>query len=99
LEPPVSGGERQNMRIDLRFILLLLCFFLSGFAALLYETAWAREQCRSSTARVSIAPRVPVSAKLRYPVVLFVSFAPSPIYQVEQKMLHRPIESTQNSVK
>ena len=31
------------MRIDLRFILLLLCFFLSGFAALLYETAWARE--------------------------------------------------------
>jgi spermidine synthase len=31
------------MKIDLRFILLLLCFFLSGFAALLYETAWARE--------------------------------------------------------
>jgi spermidine synthase len=31
------------MRFDLRFILLLLCFFLSGFAALLYETAWARE--------------------------------------------------------
>jgi spermidine synthase len=31
------------MRLDLRFILLLLCFFLSGFAALLYETAWARE--------------------------------------------------------
>jgi len=28
---------------DLRFTLLLLCFFLSGFAALLYETAWARE--------------------------------------------------------
>src|SRR5262245_50387966 len=27
----------------LRFILLLLCFFLSGLAALLYETAWARE--------------------------------------------------------
>src|SRR5262245_63707669 len=25
------------------FPLLLLCFFLSGFAALLYETAWARE--------------------------------------------------------
>jgi spermidine synthase len=25
------------------FILLLLCFFLSGFAALVYETAWARE--------------------------------------------------------
>jgi len=31
------------MRLDLRFILLLVCFFLSGFAALLYETAWARE--------------------------------------------------------
>jgi spermidine synthase len=31
------------MRVDLRFILLLVCFFLSGFAALLYETAWARE--------------------------------------------------------
>jgi spermidine synthase len=28
---------------NLRFFLLLLCFFLSGFAALLYETAWARE--------------------------------------------------------
>src|SRR5262245_45508632 len=27
----------------LRFFLLLLCFFLSGLAALLYETAWARE--------------------------------------------------------
>lgn len=31
------------MRIDLRFSLLLLCFFLSGYAALLYETAWTRE--------------------------------------------------------
>ncbi|HXV37054.1 MAG TPA: fused MFS/spermidine synthase [Myxococcota bacterium] len=31
------------MRVDARFPLLLLCFFLSGFAALLYETAWARE--------------------------------------------------------
>src|SRR3990172_11226700 len=31
------------MEADLRFFLLLLCFFLSGFAALLYETAWARE--------------------------------------------------------
>jgi spermidine synthase len=43
LEPTASGGEQKDMRIDLRFILLLLCFFLSGFAALLYETAWARE--------------------------------------------------------
>ena len=31
------------MKVDLRFILILLCFFLSGFAALLYETVWARE--------------------------------------------------------
>jgi spermidine synthase len=31
------------VKIELRFSLLLLCFFLSGFAALLYETAWARE--------------------------------------------------------
>jgi len=28
---------------SLRFPLLLLCFLLSGFAALLYETAWTRE--------------------------------------------------------
>src|SRR5262245_29246829 len=30
-------------RPTLRFFLLLLCFFFSGLAALLYETAWARE--------------------------------------------------------
>jgi spermidine synthase len=29
--------------MDLRFALLLSCFFLSGFAALLYQTAWIRE--------------------------------------------------------
>ncbi len=29
--------------MDIRFGLLLACFFLSGFAALLYETAWTRE--------------------------------------------------------
>ncbi|MAI80355.1 MAG: hypothetical protein CL917_15510 [Deltaproteobacteria bacterium] len=29
--------------MDARFILLQVCFFLSGFAALLYETAWTRE--------------------------------------------------------
>ncbi len=29
--------------MSLRFPLLLACFFLSGFAALLYETAWMRE--------------------------------------------------------
>ena len=29
--------------MDLRFGLLLVCFFVSGFAALLYQTAWTRE--------------------------------------------------------
>ena len=29
--------------VDRTFQLLLLCFFLSGFAALLYQTAWTRE--------------------------------------------------------
>jgi len=29
--------------MDLRFNLLLVCFFVSGFAALLYQTAWTRE--------------------------------------------------------
>ncbi len=29
--------------MDLRFALLLVCFFISGFAALLYQTAWTRE--------------------------------------------------------
>jgi spermidine synthase len=29
--------------MDLRFALLLVCFFVSGFAALLYQTAWTRE--------------------------------------------------------
>jgi spermidine synthase len=28
---------------ETRFVLVLLCFFLSGFAALLYQTAWTRE--------------------------------------------------------
>lgn len=31
------------MRGDFRFLLLLGCFFLSGFAGLLYETAWTRQ--------------------------------------------------------
>lgn len=31
------------MRTDLRFALTLACFFLSGFAALLFQTAWTRE--------------------------------------------------------
>ncbi len=29
--------------MDRRFALLLLCFLLSGFSALLYQTAWTRE--------------------------------------------------------
>ena len=29
--------------MDLRFFVILLCFFLSGFSALLYQTAWTRE--------------------------------------------------------
>ena len=29
--------------MDPRFPLLLVCFFVSGFAALLYQTAWTRE--------------------------------------------------------
>ena len=31
------------MKSGLSFALLLLCFFLSGLAALIYETAWTRE--------------------------------------------------------
>ncbi len=31
------------MRLDARQLLLLLCFFLSGLAALIYETAWTRQ--------------------------------------------------------
>ena len=31
------------MSFDPRFTLVLLCFFLSGFAALIYQTAWTRE--------------------------------------------------------
>ena len=29
--------------MDIRFFLLLICFFVSGFAGLVYETAWTRE--------------------------------------------------------
>ncbi len=29
--------------MDLRYLLVLVCFFVSGFAGLLYETAWTRE--------------------------------------------------------
>jgi spermidine synthase len=38
-----SGRPEGVMPKDRSFPLLLLCFFLSGTAALVYETAWARE--------------------------------------------------------
>ena len=31
------------MKIDRRFVLLLSCFFLSGLAGLIYQTAWTRQ--------------------------------------------------------
>ena len=34
--------ERAYASRDRSFALLLLCFFLSGLAALIYQTAWAR---------------------------------------------------------
>src|SRR5262245_26619515 len=33
----------EGSRLDLRYLLVLICFFFSGFAGLLYETAWTRE--------------------------------------------------------
>jgi spermidine synthase len=44
-DPPLSTGiePRKLPALDHRFPLLLLCFLLSGFAALLYQTAWTRE--------------------------------------------------------
>src|SRR5262245_23464525 len=40
LESPVVTSGR---RMDVRHALLLACFLLSGFAALLYQTVWTRE--------------------------------------------------------
>ena len=37
------GPQLGGRPIEIRFLLVLACFFLSGFAALLYETAWTRE--------------------------------------------------------
>ncbi len=37
------GALHPASSMDLRFALLLVCFFVSGFAALLYQTAWSRE--------------------------------------------------------
>ena len=35
--------SEQGASFETRFSLLLLCFFLSGFAALIYQTAWTRQ--------------------------------------------------------
>lgn len=37
-----ASRPAQACPVDLRFALLQLCFLLSGFAALLYQTAWTR---------------------------------------------------------
>ncbi|MCL4685920.1 fused MFS/spermidine synthase [Myxococcota bacterium] len=39
---PQPPGER-GASFETRFSLLLVCFFLSGFAALIYQTAWTRQ--------------------------------------------------------
>ena len=43
LEPPASGGEQKNMRIDLRFIRHMLGLLRRGLAELHGETRWERE--------------------------------------------------------
>ena len=40
--PSYVAAARRSI-IPVRYLLVLLCFVLSGFAALLYETAWTRE--------------------------------------------------------
>jgi len=41
---PIARRLRVHLsRIDLRFGLVLICFFLSGLAALIYQTAWTRQ--------------------------------------------------------
>ena len=37
------GGGTERMKSERSYAGVLLCFFLSGFAALLYQTAWTRE--------------------------------------------------------
>lgn len=51
-------GSWQSMKLDLRFILLLLCFFLSVFAALLYEAAWAQIGI-ATLSLIALANRLP----------------------------------------
>jgi spermidine synthase len=36
-------GDEGAVKAELRFVLLLVCFFVSGFAALIYQTAWTRQ--------------------------------------------------------
>ncbi len=45
VRPPGQGGARSTARgrVDGSFLILLLCFLFSGFAALLYETVWTRQ--------------------------------------------------------
>jgi len=38
-----AGGRRDAAARDRGFLLVLVCFVLSGFAALLYQTAWTRQ--------------------------------------------------------
>ena len=43
--PQFSHPEPEpiSARLDLRFVLLLACFFLSGLAGLIYQTAWTQQ--------------------------------------------------------
>jgi spermidine synthase len=43
MTPAARTGEPPGGVNGLRFALLLACFFLSGFAALIYQTAWTRQ--------------------------------------------------------
>jgi hypothetical protein len=36
-------GWRPMARLDPRFVMLLVCFFLSGLAGLIYQTAWTQQ--------------------------------------------------------
>ena len=39
----MNASAEEKPGLDVSFCFVLICFFLSGFAALLYETAWTRE--------------------------------------------------------
>jgi spermidine synthase len=40
---PIASLAPRRLGLDLRYLLVLLCFLASGFAGLLYQTAWSRE--------------------------------------------------------